>query len=535
MHHPFRAFSFETMTMKQIARRPSARPSRPAARTLSPLTALTALIALGALGAATLTGCATEPGSRTASGETPRHVFLITVDTLRADHLSQYGYHRDTSPSLQRLADPGVVFEDAVSQWPKTGPSFASIFTGQYPQSTGLTHNAALDLPAAYLTLPELMKQQGYTTLGVVSNGVLAQTMGWNQGFDSYLETWKLAPEPSDDPVEYRKYLNARRVNQLALPLLERHKDDAKLFVWLHYSDPHGPYLLPADVENPFLGDRYDTRDQKAPVDRSRAVALGDHDELSYYVASYDGNVHFADQNIGAVLDRAQELGLLDDALVVFTADHGESLGEHDYYFGHGRLPYQPGAHVPLIVSWPGHLDGGRRVSGPVELVDLYPTLRDLAAPGIDIPGLEGHSLVPLLEDEGSQPGQPGQPGKASTEMAESTKAGARGDNPFRYAFAEAGGGSPTTHFRWVRDDRWKLIYHPPLGQRPRTWELYDLETDPGETKNLVEGDTHPYQRLRSVLAGWMKGSEWIRKPQSEVQVRSDETEKALKALGYIN
>jgi len=518
MRHPVRAFSSETMTMTHHARRPSVHPSRvlrPVPRRVAGLLAGGVLVLLAALGS--LAGCAagTGSGSGTASDAPPRRVFLITVDTLRADHLSQYGYVRDTSPSLERLAGPGVLFEDAVSQWPKTGPSFASMFTGQYPQTTGLTHNAAIDLPAAYLTLPELMKQQGFTTLAVVSNGVLAKDMGWDQGFDSYLETGKLAPAPSDDPAEYRKYLNARRVNQLALPLLERHKDDQKLFVWLHYSDPHGPYLLPEDVENPFLGDPYDTRDEIAPVDRSRAVALGDHKELSYYVASYDGNVLFADQHIGAVLDRAQELGLLDDALVIFTADHGESLGEHDYYFGHGRLPYQPGAHVPLIVSWPGHLDGGRRIPGPVELVDLYPTLRDLVAPGTTVPGLEGRSLVPFLDGENPRE--------------------AEGDDPFRFAYAEAGGGSPTTHYRWVRDERWKLIYHPPLGQRPRTWELYDLENDPGETRNLVDDETHQFQRLRSTLAAWMKGSEWIRQPQSEVEVRSEETEKALKALGYIN
>jgi len=507
MSHSLLAAFSETMQMKHHATRPSSRARRPG-RIAAPAV-LSTLLLLAILG--TLTACTGE--TSTPDGP-PRHIFLITVDTLRADHLSQYGYLRDTSPSLERLAGPGVVFEDAVSQWPKTGPSFASMFTGQYPQTTGLTHSAAIHLPDAYLTLPELMKQQGFTTLAVVSNGVLAKDLGWNQGFDSYLETNKLAPEPSDNPVVYRRYLNARRVNQLAEPLLERHKNDQKLFVWLHYSDPHAPYLLPADVENPFLGDAHDTRKEIAPIDRSRAVAIPGHDELSYYVASYDGNVHFADEHIGGVLDLADKLGLLDDALVVFTADHGESLGEHDYYFGHGRLPYQPCAHVPLIVSWPGHIDGGRRVSGPVELVDLYPTIRDLAAPGTEVPGLEGHSLVPLLE--GKDPN-----GKE--------------DNPFRYAYSEAGGGSPTTHYRWVRDDRWKLIYHPPLGERPRTWELYDLQADPGETHNLVDEETHQFQRLRSVLAKWMKGSEWIRKPKSEVTSHSEEVEKTLKALGYIN
>ena len=110
-------------------------------------------------------------------------------------------------------------------------------------------------------------------------------------------------------------------------------------------------------------------------------------------MAQYDANIRFTDLHIGKVLDHARGLGLLDDALVVFTADHGESLGEHGYYFGHGRQPYNAGAHVPLVFSYPPGLEGGRRIAVPVELVDLYPTLRDWVAPKKQVPGLEGESL----------------------------------------------------------------------------------------------------------------------------------------------
>ncbi len=477
-----------------------------------PVTAPAALAILVLL--ALLAGCSRPPGAGAGSG-LPRRVFLITVDTLRADHLTPYGYPRDTSPAVADLARRGVLFEHAETQWPKTGPSFASMFTGQYPQSTGLTHDAAQRVPDAYLTLPELMKSQGFTTAAVVSNGVLSKDLGWDHGFDEYLQTWTLDPHPTDDPVDYRHYLNAARVNELAEPLLERHKDDRRLFVWLHYSDPHAPYLLPADVANPFVDDDHYTGDAVVKLGDHPGAALGSHRELRYYVAAYDGNVRFADQHIGRILALARQLGLLDDALVVFTADHGESLGEHDYYFGHGRLPYEPCAHVPLIVSWPGHVEGGRRVSAPVELVDLYPTLRDLAAPGAQVPGLEGHGLGPLLfggEHAGS----------------------AAADDPFQYAFSEAGGGSPTTHFRTVRDLRWKLVFHPPLRKAPPRWELYDLQADPGETRNLADRETRQLQRLRSVLGRWMKGNDWIRKPKQAVAAHGEETEKALKALGYV-
>jgi arylsulfatase A-like enzyme len=470
---------------------------------------------IAALALAAVLGLGACSGGDPAAEGPPRHVLLITVDTLRADHLSPYGYPRETSPAVAALAEGGTLFERAIAQWPKTGPSFASMFTGQYPQTTGLTHDAALRVPEEYLTLPELFRHLGFTTVGVVSNGVLAADLGWDAGFDEYQETGKLAPEPSDDPVDYRKYLNARRVNELGLPLLERHRDAERLFAWFHYSDPHAPYLLPEGVENPFVGDSHYTGNEIAPLEEGRHVRLGDHRELRYYVAAYDANVHFADRHIGELLDRAGELGLLDDALVVFTADHGESLGEHGYYFGHGRLPYEPSAHVPLVLSWPGRLEAGARVPEVVELVDLYPTLVELIAPGQEVPGLEGESLAPLLLPAAAEAGPA--PGA------------------FELAFAEAGGGSPTTHFRSVRDARWKLVYHPPLGKAPRSWELYDLARDPGETVNLAEEETRELQRLRSVLAGWMKGSEWIRKGKDEVEVHTEETKKALRALGYIN
>ncbi len=455
----------------------------------------------------------------TRDEQPPRHVFLITVDTLRADHLGAYGYPRDTSPAFDRLADGGVLFERAFAQWPKTGTSFASLFTGQHPQSTGLTHDAAIRVPEEYLTLPELMQHVGFTTAAVVSNGVLSRELGWDRGFGEYLETWKLAPEPSEDPVEYRKWLNARRVNELAVPLLEQHRDTERLFVWLHYSDPHAPYLLPQDVDNPFLGDPHDTGDGEVDPKKIGYAALGGRRELPYYVAQYDANVHFTDLHIGKILDHARRLGLLRDALVVFTADHGESLGEHGYYFGHGRLPYNDGVHVPLAFSLPGSLPEGQRIGAPVELVDLYPTLRELLAPDREVPGLEGESLLPLLR-----------PGSGSPEQLEQA---------FRLAFSQAGGGSPTTHFRSVQDRRWKLIYHPAQGggrrqARPASYELYHLADDPAETRDLSAEETSELRRLRQELLAWMKGSDWIRRPRSEIEAHSEETLKALRALGYI-
>jgi arylsulfatase A-like enzyme len=203
---------------------------------------------------------------------------------------------------------------------------------------------------------------------------------------------------------------------------------------------------------------------------------------------------------------------------------------------------------VPLVVSWPGGgVPRGARVDEPVELVDLYPTLRSWLAPDRAVPGLEGRSLLsqilprpaPATGDRGAAP--------SATRSAAPIGSGTEAEGP-RYAFSEAGGGSPTTHFRNVQDRRWKLIYHPRLAagarSRPPSWELYDLAADPGETRDLVTpGDDGPQvapehaaemRRLRGVLNGWMKGSEWIRMSAEDREAHSQETLKALKALGYL-
>lgn len=467
-----------------------------------------------------LTLCACRGPTR---WEPPRHVFLITVDTLRADRMGYHGYPRETTPFLDRLAARSVIFERAIAQWPKTGPSLASLFTGRYPQTTGLTHTAALRLPEEYLTLPELFARSGYTALGVVSNGVLGRHLGWDAGFTEYRETLKLAPEPSDDPIEYRKYLNARRVNAVALPLLRAHRDAEHLFAWIHYSDPHAPYLLPEGVANRFLDDPWYHGTELAEFDDSRHTQLGDHQELRYYVAQYAANVRLVDDHVARLFKEARELGLLDDALIVFTADHGESLGEHGYYFGHGRLPHNAGSHVPLFVHWPGRLAQGRRVAQPVELLDLYPTLQALALPDTPpVPGLEGQSLLPLL-----QPAEP-----SPEDLAR-----------FRVAFSQAGRRwSPAEHFRSIQDRDWKLVYHPPVRhretERPTSYQLYHLAEDPGETRDLVNSadEREELERLHRKLFEWM-GDEghWIRRARSESDSQSEETLRALRALGYVD
>src|SRR3954470_21095888 len=455
-----------------------------------------------------LTGCRGEKqGGGSAAGlHVPRHIFLITVDTLRADHMSLYGYGRATSPNLQKMAATGVTFDRAICQWPKTGSSFASMFTGMYPHTTGITHKAAVRVPEKYVTLPVLFKESGFTTMGVVSNAVVSSKFGWNRGFDELAETWGTGEFP-DDPKLFRPLASAPKVNSLAVPLLKKYAKVDRLFAWFHYSDTHAPYMLPTAFQNPFLGDPMFKGDQEVPQKVvNKGYTLDGHTDLKYYVAQYDANVRVADTYIQKLLDEMRALGLLEDSLVIVTADHGEELGEHNSWFEHGPLPYNTTGHVPLFFVMDG-LAAGRRIDRPVELIDIYPTLRDAVAPDRQIEGLEGRSLWPFLR-----------PGKVDPTQADT----------FRQAFLEAGHHPNLYH--GVQEGTWKLVFnsggkHSRAADSPTGgFELYDLAEDPMETNNLAATKTEEVRRLRRELVEWMKKA---RSMGDEDEVNG-ETERAL-------
>jgi len=461
-----------------------------------------------------LAGCSkSDPAS-----PVPSRIFFITVDTLRADHLGIYGYPRNTSPNLDRLAGEGVLFDRAIAQWPKTTPSFASMFTGRYPQSTGMTHRAARRLAEKYQTLAEMMQAAGYWTAAVVSNPVLSTDLGWNQGFDVFEETWQTEEDLGSDRVRFRALTSAPRVNEMARPLLRRSVDKERSFIWLHYSDPHVPYLLPPEFDNPFLGDEFDA-DQPVPVKLPPTIQIGEETRVGFYVAQYDANVQVADRYIGEILEVIDELEFLEDALVVFTSDHGEGLGEHDYYFRHGGVPYNTNSHVPLFIRYPGAVGGGQTVQLPVELIDLYPTLGELISAEMPTE-LEGKSLVPFLRG----------PGKRVK------------IDPTDFAYAYSESGQPKNrrnYYRTVQDERWKLVFHPAVDkkgrQEPVLFELYDLETDPLELSDLAGQHENQFKRLWDRLSSWMQQGENPSAEMAEGEGHSQETRDALRALGYLD
>ncbi|REK07337.1 MAG: hypothetical protein DWQ36_12395 [Acidobacteria bacterium] len=453
----------------------------------------------------------------------PRHVILLTVDTLRADHTSLHGYPRATTPFLQRLATSSTVFDHAIVQWPKTGTSFASMFTGRYPESTGLTHKAALRIPEELPTLPESFRGRGFRTVAVVSNAVLSKELGWDRGFDEYVETW--AGSQTEDPVEYRALLHAGRVNRLAFELLDRHRDAERLFLWVHYSDPHAPYILPPERDNPFLGDELFEQAEPTHVDLegTSGKAIGDATDLRFYRAQYDANVLEVDRALEAMVAELERRGLWADALAVITADHGESLGEHDLYFEHGPLPYNPSARVPLLVHG-GGAPAGLRVGEAVELLGLAATLQR-AVPRLQLDGAmlrEGRAW-PLHPDPSSSPDVSGAAARVEAEPP--------------LAFAGAGRGG-RRHFRSVQDAVWKLVFTPPRDaarSRPDDFELYDLKADPLEEQDVLDAHPDQVRRLRAPLLAWMERTAAVAPAATDDDEASDpEALRALRAMGYV-
>jgi arylsulfatase A-like enzyme len=450
-----------------------------------------------------------------------RNAVVISLCSVRADHMSLYGYRRATTPALDAFASDAWVFEHAVTQWPKTVPAFAALFTARYGHSTGVmrvTPRQKLD-DAAH-TLAEVLAGHGFATAAFVSSGVLhAGTNLFQQGFSHVDETFRF-----DHPFEE----TTRRAAEWIGAQSER-----PFLAWVHYNNAHAPYRAPGADPETFVDDAlYDPRHRVrinvgpqfpvlpepghpnlAQILRpdiggvdARAQLPERPTELAYYVARYDAGILGADRTIEPLLDALREQGRLEDTVIAIVADHGESLGEHDYYFQHGRFPYDDNLRVPLVIRPPG--GESRRVREPVATFRLAPTLLELL--GIEaVPKMEATSLLPRL----------------------------RGEEPFQPVFSESG--YQYDYQLSIRDERFKLISVPnPFDQsllRGRPYELYDLSIDPGELHDLADARPDVARALRAALDAW--AAPWrdhayaLMHDPEEVD---DDVLDHLRALGYV-
>jgi arylsulfatase len=462
------------------------------------------------------TGCRWPAGGagRTASP----NVLLISIDTLRADRLGSYGYRLPTSPRIDHLAEQGVRFDDVTVPWPRTWPALASALTGTYPATNGVAFRPRRPLPKENETLAEVLRDAGYATAAVVANVNVGRRFGFDQGFDHFIESWaeearRQTGSPDLDlvPGRVKAFTNAKIVTDQAVGLIDVLAARSPFFLWLHYMDPHGPYL-PPDEYSDLWRDEYARNDvpfhriphyQRQFRDGVPIVDLGD------YEARYDREIRYVDDQIGRLLEELERRGLADETLVVLTADHGESLTEHGDFLSHGASPYQPGARVPLLLVLPGRLPAGRVVDAPVGLIDLKPTVLELVGlpPG---PTTQGKSLVPTI-DEAAPPSE--------------------------FIFMEAGWDTPTQLV--VRRGKWKLVQLRAPGDRRRfkreAVELYDLEADPGETINVIRENPTVAHELRARLDHWLETTpRYAGAPQGDVPV-DEGTGKMLRALGYAD
>jgi arylsulfatase A-like enzyme len=327
-------------------------------------------------------GCMEE-----AEPQPPEHLILVTLDTLRRDHLGTYGYEGAISPHLDRLAERGVRFDDAFTQAVTTPPSHASILTGLYPIHHGLRRLWGGTLAPSNQTLAEVLQEEGFVTAAFVSGLPLRSQTGLDQGFSLYDDnlgdkTMERSPDATNEKVA--QWLDSR--------------SQGRVFLWVHYFAPHAIYFPPqeyrdgvgrGDVPIGQIMKSVNANPQTGVPQKVEPAAAAIARDL------YAAEVRYTDEAFGNLISLLEERDLLENAAVAVIADHGECLGEHGYFFGHWDV-FDETSRVPLILAHP-HVDwGGRSVSAPVGAIDLVPTL--LAWLGIESPNVDGIDLTSLIE-----------------------------------------------------------------------------------------------------------------------------------------
>jgi arylsulfatase A-like enzyme len=510
-------------------------------------------------------------GHATASGGEGYNVLLLTVDTLRKDHLSYDGYFRPTSPFLDKFSREGVSFENAYSATSHTLPSLGSILTAKYPMHHGVRNNSAYALADTNLTIAEVFKRHGYVTGAVVENGALRPSRNYDQGFDYYGEAYYISSVKYDIPGlivlnRISKFFGeklfispggeAYHGTNMAIRFLKKNKDK-KFFCWVHYIDPHLPYAPPRGYDNRFCkrqrrfaAENFTIGKDLRKYELNLPPSPGVVEKIN---ALYDGDVLYTDRQIGRLLEALEKMNLTSKTLIIFSSDHGESLGDHYYYVGHGRLVYNANIAVPLVIRFPDLRHKGI-IKEPVSNVNIMPTILDFLGWNQEVfPGvIDGVSLMPLIR-EGKREhlplvrSQSGVPWSFDPKLFDQMETG--GVNPLKTVAAKL---AVDTRFgmeaslreqielklRTVIKGNWKLIYVPvkdstsPTGQR-HYYELYDISSDWGEKYDLFASQPEVFRELKSEIESWCAADTGSCIFAETIEMDKEDLE-ALKALGYI-
>jgi arylsulfatase A-like enzyme len=429
------------------------------------------------------------------------NLVLITIDTLRTDHLSCYGYERNTTPHIDAIAEQGIIFRNVVAPSSWTAPSMASLFTSTYPINHGMVHGINQRkrmkevLSQDLTTLPEILQKKGYTTFGVSTNHNLTKEFGFGRGFDYF---------------KYLGWKNADMVNKTVSSWEGAIKQSEKYFLWLHYNDPHIPYV----ARSPWI-ERYalQSPDQALRVSR-RARSLRrlnefipilkeDPQAFADLLALYDSEISFVDFHIGKLMER---FAFESDALIIITSDHGEEFLEHDY-LGHGNNLHQETIAVPLILKQPSS-SKKKTVERYVNLLDIMPTILDL----LDINFPDQTLGESVFERKGIlQWFRNIIPKKKTSD----------------YNFMELDKGQHS--LKSIMTPEWKYIFN----HQDDTEQLYKIDEDPLELNNVFYKEPELCRKFWKRLYHWVSQSKKYPPRKRRVTLSPEEEEK-LRALGYI-
>ncbi len=422
------------------------------------------------------------------------------MDTTRADHLGCYGYFRPTSPFIDRFAEENFLFEEAYTSIPVTLPAHASMLTGLYPQQHGALRNSCR-IDDGTVTLAEILREQGYRTGAVVGTAVLESGTNIERGFDVYLENWgisdRVPPPEANLPWEFKGL--AEDGNRMALDWLAR-EPGKPYFLMINYYDVHAPYV---EIEG--FKDMFDPYSAEMEEYLRASYEQVPYPKWKWETITFvDRSIAYLDSELEKFFSRLEEMGLLENTIVILTADHGNGLFQHQDYGHHGKLLYEGHIRIPLIVSLP---EGGRgRVRGLVETVDFAPTILELLGlSGLKRP--DGASFLPLLA------GVRG--GKDRVYAMNVPKEMEESDYPLLFA---------------VRSQEGKII-HTVGGETL----FFRLDRDPNE----LSGEGIPDDRGKRALIERLlrRGKEWYQLSKitaSRTEEVSPERIRALRALGYL-
>jgi len=448
------------------------------------------------------------------------NVILIVVDSLRADHLGCYGYTRNTSPNIDKFAKEGVLFRNAFSQATTTRLSVPSLLTGLYTSTLysvediiRLKASNGVRLPAEFITLPEILRINGYATVAFAPPNVapdLSEGSSLAKRFQLY-----------DSDIKWRKNWPSgpdRASSSTITPQMHEKiarwfkKQVRPFFLYIHYLGPHYPYLPPPPYNKFFW--QGDITEEKYNfmrdfIKQTWSGQIRQTSMLNFIISQYDGGIRYTDDYIKALLEELQASGLNKNTLVILTSDHGESFQEHGKFF-HGDTIYDELIHIPLIMRLPGILSQDKVISNLVRHVDIVPTVLNIL--GISIPKfIQGVNLMPLIQ------------GKADFKL-----------NVFSEFISDE------RYLKGIRTEKWKTIQIYESQKSTYSYELYNLENDPKELNNLVNTNLEVLESFKVKLKDHTLSCEKIRKSilgedyVAKPVVLGNETKELLRSLGYL-